>query len=235
MTYNEVMSALESMGNPNTKKILMNHGAKEPFWGVKVGDMKTIQKKVKKDHELSLELYASGNGDAMYLAGLIADEKSISKDEIRKWAEMANWYMISEYTVPWIAADCGYGEELGLEWIECSKEHVASSGWTSLSNHLLVTPNEDLDISLYESLMDRVEAELHASPNRVRYVMNGFIIAAGGSIPELTQKAIATGKRLGKVNVDMGGTACKVPYAPDYILKMEKMGRIGKKKKMARC
>lgn len=235
MTYNEVMSTLESMGNPNTKKILMKHGAKEPFWGVKVGDMKTVQKKIKKDHELSLELYKSGNGDAMYFAGLIADESQITKDQLREWAKKANWYMISEYTVPWLAADSGYGEELGLEWIESSQENIASAGWSSLSNHILITPNDQLDIALYDSLLDRIENEIHASSNRVRYTMNGHVIATGSSIPELTQKAVEIGKRIGKVNVDMGGTACKVPDSPSYIQKIEKMGRIGRKKKMARC
>ena len=235
MTYDEVMSTLESMGNPSTKKILMKHGAKEPFWGVKVGDMKKIQKKIKKDHELSLQLYESGNGDAMYFAGLIADEDQITKDHLRQWAKDANWYMISEYTVPWLSADAGYGEELGLEWIESDKENIASSGWAALANHLLITPNEALNTTTYEQLLTRVGNEIHQAANRVRYTMNGFVIALGSSIPELTEKAIALGEKIGKVHVDMGGTACKVPSSPEYIRKIEKMGRIGKKKKMARC
>ncbi|MBT8219570.1 MAG: DNA alkylation repair protein [Bacteroidia bacterium] len=235
MTYKEVMSTLESMGNPNTKKILMKHGAKEPFWGVKVGDMKKIQKKIKKDHELSLQLYKSGNGDAMYFAGLIADENQITKEHLRQWAKEAKWHMISEYTVPWLAADAGYGEELGLEWIESGEENVASAGWSALANHILITPNEELDVAQYEKLLMRVEKEIHGVSNRVRYTMNGYVIALGSALPELTEKAIAAGERIGKVNVDMGGTACKVPSSPKYIRKIEKMGRLGKKKKMARC
>ena len=63
--------------------------------------------------------------------------------------------------------------------------------------------------------------------------MNLFLIAAGGYVPELTTEAKRIGKALGKINVDMGGTACEVPYAPDYIQKMLDKGV--KKKKMARC
>jgi len=33
----------------------------------------------------------------------------------------------------------------------------------------------------------------------------------------------------------MGGTSCKVPYAPDYIQKVINRGILGKKRKMARC
>ena len=57
MTVKEVMAELEQYGNESTKKIFMKHGAKEPFFGVKVADMKKIVKKTKKNHELSLELY----------------------------------------------------------------------------------------------------------------------------------------------------------------------------------
>jgi hypothetical protein len=39
----------------------------------------------------------------------------------------------------------------------------------------------------------------------------------------------------GLVEVDMGNTACKVPFAPDYIQKVKDRGTIGKKRKSARC
>ena len=73
----------------------MNHGDKEPLFGVKIADLKKIVKKVKKNHELSLQLFNTGNSDAIYLAGLIANEKQIIKAEIQKWVAKANWYMLS--------------------------------------------------------------------------------------------------------------------------------------------
>ncbi len=65
--------------------------------------------------------------------------------------------------------------------------------------------------------------------------MNGFVIAVGTYIASLTNKATAIAEKIGKVEVDMGGTACKVPDAPDYIQKVKDKDRIGKKRKMARC
>ena len=57
-TVNEVMQLLEEHQSPSTKKTLMVHGAREPFYGVKVGDMKAIMKalKIKKDHQLEHDL-----------------------------------------------------------------------------------------------------------------------------------------------------------------------------------
>jgi 3-methyladenine DNA glycosylase AlkD len=235
MTVNEVMKELKKYGNDQTKKVLSKHGAKEPFFGVKVGDMKPIVKKIKKDHDLSLELYDTGNSDAMYFAGLIADENLITKKDLQKWVKNAYWYMLSDYTVPWIAAESKYGLEVGLSWIESDKEFIASAGWSTLSNLVSIKDDSELDIKLLAKLLKRVEKEIHQERNRVRYSMNGFVIALGSYVPELTDKAIAAAEKIGKVNVDVGGTACKVPLSKDYILKVKNMGRTGKKRKMARC
>ena len=235
MTAEEVMKELKSYGNEGTKKVLMKHGAREPFFGVKVQDLKKIVKKTKKNHELSLALYKSGNSDAMYLAGLIADEKKISKQELNKWVEQAYWYMISEYAVPWVAAETAFGFDLALEWIEHKEERIASAGWATLASYASVNQDENLDIQKYDDILNRVGKELHSSKNRVRYTMNGFVIAVGSYIPALTQKAKEIAREIGKVEVDVGGTACKVPFAPDYIKKVEDKNRIGKKRKTARC
>ena len=229
------MDRLESMGSEQTKKVLTRHGAREPFFGVKVGDLKKIVKQVKKNHELSLALYATGNSDAMYLAGLIADENKITRKQLQLWAEQAYWYMISEYTVAWVAAESPHGYELGMEWIESEEENIASAGWATLANLVALKPDQELDLDELDTLLDCVSKTIQYSPNRVRYTMNGFVIAVGSYVTALTERAIEIGKKIGKVDVEMGGTACKVPIAPDYIKTVVSAGKAGKKRKMARC
>lgn len=235
MNLTEIMTFLEINGSEKTKKVLMRHGAREPFFGVKIEFLKEIQKKVKKDHNLSIELYNTGNSDAMYLAGLIADEKQISKAELNKWVENAYWHMLSEFSVAWIAAESRFGIELALEWIESTNEQTASAGWATLSNLAAIKQDSELDIQLYSLLLDRVEREIHQSTNRVRHTMNGFVIATGCSITSLKEKAISVADKMGKISVNMGDTACKVPQARDYIEKAVKTGKIGKKRKTCRC
>lgn len=235
MTVQEVMKELEAMASPSTKKTLVNHGAREPFFGVKIGDMKVLQKRMKKDYELSLGLYDTGNSDAMYFAGLIADEKKMTKADLNKWAKAAYWHMLSEYTVAWIAAESRYGYELALEWIESDKEQIAVAGWSTLANLAMIKPDTELDLKAYEKLINRVAKDIHKAPNRVRYAMNSFLICVGSGITPLSDKAIAAANKIGEVHVDVGGTACKTPDAASYIQKVADMGRLGKKKKMARC
>ena len=235
MTTEQVMKELEKKGSESIRKIFKNHGNSGAMYGVKVGDLKVIQKKVKKDHELAMGLFATGNYDAMYLAGLIADESKMSMKDIQQWAERSTSKGISEYTVAWVAAESEYGWELGMKWIDSPKENIASAGWNTLSGVIAMKPDTELDIALIKKLLQRIIKEIHSAPNRVRYTMNGFVIGVGGYIKELTKEAIEISKKIGDVYVDMGGTACKVPSAPDYIKKMEARGSIGKKKKTVKC
>lgn len=229
------MKELEKKGSEAIKRIFQNHGAQGPMYGVKVADLKVIQKKVKKDHELAMGLYKTGNYDAMYLAGLIADESKMSKKDIEQWAENSTSIGISEYTVSWVAAESKYGWELGMKWIDSPKEKIASAGWNTLSGVIAMKPDSELDIATIKKLLQRVIKEIHSAPNRVRYTMNGFVIGVGGYIKELTKEAVEAAKKIGDVYVDMSGTACKVPSATDYIKKMEDRGSIGKKKKTVKC
>ena len=235
MTVTEIMQQLEAYGNASTKKTLMNHGAKEPFFGVKVADLKKILKKTKKNHELSIALFDTGNSDAMYLAGLMADEKKITAAQLDDWADKAYWYFLSEYAVAWVAAETTFGFDLGLKWIESNQERIASAGWATLASYASVNEDSHLAIEKYSELLDRVASTIHDAENRVRYAMNNFVIAVGTYIGPLTQKSKDTAAKIGKVTVNMGGTACQVPLATDYIQKVVDKGIVGKKKKMARC
>jgi len=235
MTALEILKELEKYGSEQTKKTLIKHGAREPFFGVKVADLKKILKRTKKNHELSLELYNTGNSDAMYLAGLMADEKKITEAQLDEWVEKAYWYYLSEFAVAWVAAETEFGFKLGLKWIESDKEQIASAGWATLANVARVKKDEELDIEAYSKLLDRVEKDIHSAQNRVRYTMNGFVISIGTYIKDLTEKSLIVAKNIGKVDVFVGDTSCKVPLATEYIYKVIKMDKIGQKRQAARC
>lgn len=235
MTVAEVITELKKLGNEQTKHIFMNHGATGSYYGVKVGDMKLIQKKIKKNHELALELYDTGILDAMYLAGLIADPQKMTKNQLQHWVGNGKWHMVWEYTVAWMAAESKYGWELALEWIDSSNEGIASAGWSTLSGLVALKQDSELDMKELKKLLNRVGKNIHSSPNRVRYTMNGFVISVGCYVAELTGLAMEVAENIGKVSVDMGGTACKVPDAPMYIQKVVDKGYLGKKRKTVVC
>lgn len=235
MTLEEIMQKLEEVGSEQTKSTFIRHGAKEPLFGVKVGDLKKLVKYVKKDQELVLALYQTGNHDAMYLAGLSINSKKMTKETLQDWVQKANWYMLAEYTVAGVAAESNYALELAREWMNSEEEMIAVAGWNTYGNYISITPNEELDLGEIRKLLHQVEETIHNERNRVRYVMNGFVIGVGAYIPDLYDEAMRVAEYVGKVHVDVGNTACKVPLATDYIKKIEQKGKIGAKRKTCIC
>ena len=131
MDIRETMQALERLGTEQTKKTWLRHGATGELFGVKLGDMKGLLKKVKGRQDLALELYATGNLDAMYFAGLVADGALMSKQQLTAWVKAARWNTLSEYTVPWVTVESPFARELALTWIDAKQEPIAAAGWST--------------------------------------------------------------------------------------------------------
>jgi 3-methyladenine DNA glycosylase AlkD len=235
MTAADIVTELKGLGKESYKRILLNHGIQEPLFGVSIENLKKIQKRVKKDYRLALDLYDTGIYDAMYLAGLIADDAKMTKRDLQRWVDKANSNALCGYTVAWVAAESPYGWEMALKWIESKKEHVAAAGWATLASLVGIRDDAELDLAELKRLLKHVEKTIHQQPNDVRYLMNSFVIALGCSVKSLSELAKKAGEKIGTVEVDMGNTACEVPYAPDYIRKVEQRGTIGKKRKSAKC
>lgn len=235
MTLEDVMTELRSYGSAQTEKIYSNHGAKGEMFGVKIGDLKKIQKKIKGDQSLALSLWETNVSDAMYLAALVADGSQMTKKQLDHWAKTAWWYLLSEYAVPFVASEHPDAFAIAEKWIESKKENIASSGWATLASAISIRNDDEIDLDRVKKLLNKVENEIDSAPNRVRYTMNGFVISVGTYIKPLLSSAKATAKKIGKVEVHMGATSCKVPLATEYIEKVEKAGRVGKKRKTAKC
>jgi 3-methyladenine DNA glycosylase AlkD len=235
MTVNEIMAELEAKGSESIKKILLKHGVKEPFFGVKVEYLKIIEKQIKKDYSLALDLYATGNADAMYLAGLLADDAQMTPDDLTLWAQQAISTNIASYTVPWVAAGSNHGFALAQNWIEDKEEHVAVVGWSTLGGLVSLKPDAELDLPALSVLLNRVSSSIQKARNQEKQAMNGFLIAVGSYVAPLSQEAIALAQQIGTLTVDTNGTACKVPSAADYIQKAIAKGSLTKKKKKLKC
>lgn len=235
MTVEDIMKKLEAMGSEQTKKTFIRHGAPGPLFGVKIGDLKKLVKDVKKDQALARALYETGNSDAMYLAGLAVNPKLMDKETLQAWAKQANWHALAEYTVAGVAAESPYALELAREWIQSSDEMIATCGWSTYANYISITKDEGLDLEEIRRLLQQIAATIHNEKNRVRYTMNMFVIVVGSYVRPLHEEAVRVAEEIGKVQVHMGQTACKVPDAVPYIEKTVAAGKLGTRKKTCIC
>ncbi len=235
MTAKEILEEIKPLGSDSYKRVIFNHGVKEPCFGVKISDLQKIVKRIKKDYQLALDLYDTGNYDAMYLAGLIADDEQMTKKDLQRWIANASHRPLASSTVAWVAAGSAHGWELALEWIDAKTPLTAVAGWATLGSLVSIKDDTQLDLAALKRLLQRVQKTIHQAPDAVRRQMNSFVIAVGSCVQALTDIAIQTAEKIGSVTVDVGNTACQVPFAADYIRKVQKRGTIGKKRKTAKC
>ncbi len=235
MTAQEILDEIRPLGSDGYKRVIFNHGIKEPCFGVKISELQKIRKRIKKDYQLALDLYDTGNYDAMYLAGLIADDERMTKQDLRHWAKKAYCRAICGSTVAWVTAGSKHGWEMGLEWIESKAELIASAGWGALGSLVSIKDDAELDLAALKKLLQRVQKQIHSAPDPVRYQMNFFVISVGVYVRPLSETALQIGEKIGPVTADMGNTSCQVPFAPDNIRKVQQRGTIGKKRKSAKC
>jgi 3-methyladenine DNA glycosylase AlkD len=235
MTAQTILKEIKPLGRDSYKKILFTHGVKEPCFGVKIEDLKKIQKRIKMDYRLALDLYETGVYDAMYLAGLIADDARMTKADLQRWIARATHAPLAGWTVPSVAAGSPHAQELAMAWIDSTNTSDAQAGWATLSALVSIKDDAELDLPELKRLLQRVQKTIRQAPDNVRYEMNAFVIAVGSYIKSLTDFAKQVGEKIGPVEVDTGNNCCQVPFAPDYIRKVEKRGTIGKKRKSAKC
>jgi len=84
-----IVKELESPGSASYATTMKRHGIREPIFGVKISELKKIQKRVKRNYQLALDLHDTGTYDAMYLAALIADDMRMTKADLQRWADGA--------------------------------------------------------------------------------------------------------------------------------------------------
>lgn len=235
MNLEMVMQELEALGKERTKKIYMSNGAHEPLFGVATGEMKPIFRKTKLNQSLAEQLYATGNYDAMYFAGIIAEPKAMTVADFDRWMDAAYFYMLSDFVVAVTLAEADIAQEVADKWIASGDELKMSAGWSCYCWLLGNRPDSEFAESKMSDLLKMVENTIHDSPERAKYSMNNFIYTVAVSYIPLHDMAIETAKAVGPVEVNRDKTKSKFLDASANIQKAVDRGQFGFKRKHVRC
>ncbi|WP_168120438.1 DNA alkylation repair protein [Paenibacillus sp. HB172176] len=235
MNLEMVMAELESLGKERTKKIYMSGGAREPLFGVATGAMKPIFKKTKINQELAEQLYATGNYDAMYFAGIIADPKAMTAADFERWIDGAYFYMLSDYVVAVTLAEADIAQEVADKWIQSGDELRMSAGWSCYCWLLGNRPDAEFSAPKLARMLETAKHTIHDAPERTKYAMNQFIYTVAVSYVPLHELAVETAHAAGPVEVKKGEKKQTFLRASETIQKAVEKGQIGFKRKHVRC
>ncbi len=123
----EIMAELESLGTAQTAKTYRRHGASENVFGVSYADFGKLKKRLKTDHALARELWATGNDDARVLAMMIADPAQATDEDLDGWLADVHYYGLT-MPVAQIAAQQPDAAERAARWMASDGEWIARAG-----------------------------------------------------------------------------------------------------------
>jgi 3-methyladenine DNA glycosylase AlkD len=219
MNTRDVLATLERAGKPQTAAIYRRYGSGDNVFGALTSEIARLQKKIKVDHALAMELWKTGNAEARLLALQVADPDKLGRADadrlLREGGHFVGCYL-SE-----LVAQSPIAEKTMRAWMKSPDELTREMGYGVFGARLKDDPGSVNDADA-EKVLTTIEKEIHRSPNWARYAMNAALIGIGVFKPALRKKAIEAARRIGKVEVDHGETWCKTPDAVPYIEKAAK-------------
>lgn len=235
MNLETVMQELEALGKERLKKMYLGNGAREPLFGVATGEMKPLFRQFKINQPLAEQLYATGNYDAMYFAGIIADPKAMTHADFERWIEGAYFYMLSDYVVAVTLAETDIAQEVADKWIASGDELRMSAGWSCYCWLLGSRPDSEFSESKLAGMLETVKNAIHDAPERTKSAMNNFVYTVGVSYQPLHDQAVETAKAIGPVEMKRDSKKSTFLNASENIQKALDRGQLGFKRKYVRC
>jgi 3-methyladenine DNA glycosylase AlkD len=205
----DTMRELAALEDPRMR---LANEARGDDHGVNLSHLRTLAKRLKTQHELAKELWATGDTAARLLATLVCKPKAFSPAEfdtmIRdiRAPKLLDWFIVN------IVKPGKHAEELRLKWKD-EDGLVGRAGW-SLTTTRVVKDPAGLDLV---ALLDQIERELKTTPEVKQWPMNHCLAEIGIHNPDLRRRAIAIGEKL-KVYIDYPASpGCEPPYVPIWI------------------
>jgi 3-methyladenine DNA glycosylase AlkD len=220
MNAQEILSTFKKLGKPQTAAIYKRHLSGDNVCGVLTSEIAKLQKKIKVDHALALELWKTGNAEARILALQVADPERLTRADADGLLKDAPVHFVGCYLSELVGRS-PIAEKTMRAWMKSSDEFAREMGYGVFSARLKDDPGSVTDAEA-EKVLATIEKEIHRSPNWARYAMNAALISIGIFKPALRKKTIEAAKRIGKIEVDHGETNCKTPNAVSYIEKASK-------------
>ncbi len=213
MTLKEALKQLKSLGNEKVRAQNAKAGAGSDQFGVSLGEIRTLAKKIRADHALALSLWETGNVDAQFLAAILIEPKKLSAEELDRLVRSISFVRVADWLNSYVVAKHPDKETLREDWMDDGDRWAARSGW-HLTAERVAKDREGLDLL---ALLDRIESEMAGALPEVQWTMNNTLAAIGIHVPKLRKRALAIGEKLGIYRDYPASKGCTSPFAPIWI------------------
>lgn len=184
MQLNDVLTALERLGDPKVKAIKAGFAiTAEQSHGIFLKDIKALAKKIGRDDALALELFDTGIYEARVLCSKIFTPRNVTGTLMEKWsATFENWEICDTFCMGFLGTT-KFAVPKAYEWAEREDEFQKRAGFVLMVAHAFTDKHATNDV--YQRFFPVMIA--HANDERT-YVMKGINWAL---------------RQIGKRNVDL--------------------------------
>ena len=227
MTYDDVLALLAENRNERGIANWAKLGGNEKLKSLGIGLtlLRKLAKKVGRDHDLALELWASDVYDARVIGALVDEPKKMTREQAESQIEdvrigmLAHVYCSCDATL----AKAPLARELAVDWMDSKDDTRRRCGYLLLYE-LGKKKSKELDDAFFVTYLDRIQAQIHGEENWVRDAMNGSLLSIGKRNAHLHAKTLATARAVGAVEVDYGDNSCQAldvvkHLTSDYVLR----------------
>ncbi|TSI16885.1 DNA alkylation repair protein [Brevibacterium aurantiacum] len=209
-SMHSVMETLATLEDPKARAVNEKHGDDH---GVNLTKLRAVAKELKKNDDLAVELWDTGDTAARLVAILIMRPRSYDAEGLDAMLRDARVPKVHAWLVNYIVKKSKHAETLRLSWMIDPDPVVASAGWALTSERVNKSP-EGLDLP---GLLDIIEARMLGAEDRLQWAMNETLSYIGIENEQLRPRAIAIGDRLGVLKDYPTPPNCTSPFAPTWI------------------
>ena len=218
MTAKQILKELESLGDKSRRAHNAKNGCGKNQYGVKMGDIRKVAGKIKSNHALAMELWATGNEDARFVATLCMNPKELSAAELEKLVKSLTFAYVADWLNNYIVKKHPAKEALREKWEKAKDKWLARSYW-SLTAERVAKDGESLDL---DGLLCRIEKEMGKAKPEVQWTMNMCLAEIGIHHAKHRKRAVAIGEKIGLYRDYPVSKGCTSPFAPIWINEMIK-------------
>ncbi len=197
MNAAEIIDLLKQKSNPAYHKGMARFGIdSSKALGVKVPELRQLAKTIKKDQQLSLELWDTGIHECRLLASMIGNPKLVTPEQMDKWTgEFYSWDICDQA--------CGnlfdrtpFAVEKALEYATSEKEFIKRAGFVLMAE--FAVHDKKADDLVFLQFFPIIEREAWEDRNFVKKAVNWALRQIGKRNKNLNRMAIETAIRIAK-------------------------------------
>ena len=213
MTLNETLKQLKALGTEKVRAQNTKGGAGDNQFGVSLGDIRVLAKKIRTNHDLALSLWNTGNVDAQFLATLLIQPKKLAARELDRMVRSLTFVRVADWLNAYVVRQHPDKEALRQEWMAADDRWAARAGWDLTAERVGKSP-DGLDVP---ALLARIESEMAGAEPEVQWTMNNTLAGIGIHFPKHRKRAIAIGEKLRVYRDYPVSKGCTSPFAPIWI------------------